>query len=81
MMTHVPAQLVRCVNSSHRLLNGIRLPPLLLLLGTLRGVAAGLRGLQKVLEMPVGVNGESGVIALFDYRDDGVRAKMCNKGL
>ena len=83
MMPDLPAQLMRCVGSSHLLPDSVCLPPLLLLQmpGPRRQVATGLRVPQQVLEMPVGVNGEPGVVALLDYRDYGLRAKVCNKGL
>lgn len=44
-------------------------------------VATGARASQQVLEMPVGVNREPGVIALLHYGDQGLRAKMCHEGL
>ena len=83
MTPHLPTHLMRCANSGHLLPDSMPLPPLFLLHmhGPLRRVATGVRAPQQVLEMPVGVNGESGVIALLDYGNNGMRAKMCNKGL
>lgn len=46
-----------------------------------RRVARGVRAPQQVLEMPVGVDGELGVIALLHYGDQGLRTKMCDEGL
>lgn len=84
MLPHLPAQLVGLVCISHLLPDSTCLPPLLLLhMAWPLRVATGLRlrASQQVLEMPVGVNREPGVIALLDDGDQGLRAKVCHERL
>lgn len=76
---HLPTQrelLLRHVYISHLLPGSTRCLPLLLLStpGHPEGVVAGVRGAQQVLKMPVGVDGESGVVALLDYGNNGLGA-------
>lgn len=81
MLPHLPAQLVGLICISHLLPDSTCDPPLLLLqMARPPSGAIGVRAAQQVLEMPVGVDWEPGVIALIDNGDQGLRAKMCNKG-